>query len=291
MLVTAGQDDVVKVWDLCDGEEVGQLRGHQGHVKAIQVEDTLCLTGGADGNVRLWDLRVVEDYEDKLQKSAAESLRQGTLERIQEQDADTPTGNSPCVRTLEGHSKSVTALYYEDGCLVTGSSDKTIRQWDVTTGQCILTMDILWAISNPPPTYPVPVSPEISQGPFSPPRLRHRSSTSFSSVHYDDLLPSPGAGISGNNLLNAVSGQFAIPTPPFSDGSWEMYQDFVGGVQFWGYALASGSGDGGVRMWDSESLSVERADRSAYWSGSSNLGRSHGSGDMPSIRRDQRCQW
>ena len=25
---------------------------------------------------------------------------------------------SPCVRTLEGHSKSVTSLYYEDGCLV-----------------------------------------------------------------------------------------------------------------------------------------------------------------------------
>jgi WD40 repeat protein len=29
-LVTAGQDDVVKVWDLCDGEEVGKLRGHKG---------------------------------------------------------------------------------------------------------------------------------------------------------------------------------------------------------------------------------------------------------------------
>lgn len=41
-----------------------------------------------------------------------------------------------------------------------------------------------------------------------------------------------------------------MPTPPYADGSWEMYQDFVGGVQFWGYALCSGSGDGGVRMWD-----------------------------------------
>lgn len=29
-----------------------------------------------------------------------------------------------------------------------------------------------------------------------------------------------------------------------------MYQDFVGAVQFWGYALVSGSGDGAVRMWD-----------------------------------------
>lgn len=33
-------------------------------------------------------------------------------------DASHVEGNGPCVRTLEGHSKSVTALYYEDGCLV-----------------------------------------------------------------------------------------------------------------------------------------------------------------------------
>ncbi|KAK8845421.1 mitochondrial division protein 1 [Kwoniella newhampshirensis] len=263
MLVTAGQDDVVKVWDLCDGEEIGELRGHSGTVKALQVEDTLCLTGGADGNVRLWDLRIVEDYEERLKSQLSQLARQDPLERIAEQRAaeddddweEGPSGisqatqvgdGSPCVRTLEGHSKSVTALYYEDGCLVTGSSDKTIRQWDVATGQCVLTMDILWAISNPPP---VPAAPAPA-----PPKLSHRSSTSFGSIHYDDILPSPGAslvGMSGASLLSAVTSQnFGVPTPPYADGSWEMYQDFVGGVQFWGYALASGSGDGGVRMWD-----------------------------------------
>ena len=41
--------------------------------------------------------------------------------------------------------------------------------------------------------------------------------------------------------------------PPYADGTKEYYEDFVGGVQFWGYGLVSGSGDGAVRMWDSES--------------------------------------
>lgn len=77
-------------------------------------------------------------------------------------------------------------------------------------------MDILWAISH-------------SQ--VAPP---------------DSRLPFSGAA--------AATGTLAVPTPPYADGSWDMYQDFVGGVQFWGYGLVSGSGDGAVRMWDSECI-------------------------------------
>lgn len=253
-LVTAGQDDVVKVWDLCDGEVLGELRGHKGAVKAVQVEETLCVTGGEDGDVRLWDLRLVEDYEERLARAAESrnpldriaedkevkeksegSIRQGT-ENDEEDDQ-----RHPCVRTLEGHSKSITALYYEDSTLVTGSADKTIRQWDVTTGQCVQTMDILWAISNPTPA--IHLSPRKS-------RRKYSSASYASASAYDDLLPSLDSTGSAAEEPISLTGPFSVPTPPFSDGSWDMYTDFVGGLQFWGYALASGSGDGAVRMWD-----------------------------------------
>jgi len=134
--------------------------------------------------------------------------------KIRSSDEKSPA--DACDRVLEGHTRSVTALYFENDCLVTGASDKTLRQWDLTTGQCVMTMDILWAISHPQPSY--------------------------------------GGGPSNGLFSGAAAavGSFAVPTPPAADGSWEMYQDFVGGVQFWGYGLVSGSGDSAVRMWDSK---------------------------------------
>lgn len=228
-LVSASQEDSQpRLWDLMTGSEIGRLRGHRGAVKCIQVEDNLCLAGAEDGSVRLWDLRLVDedDWErDSLADVAEED--EGTaydgelvekpngIRSSEPSEAGTADQTGPCIRLFEGHSKAVTALYFEDECLVTGASDKTLRQWDLATGQCVMTMDILWAISHPQPTI-------------------------------------PGNGIPNHLFPSAVAsaGHFAVPTPPSADGSWDMYEDFVGGVQFWGYGLVSGSGDGAVRMWD-----------------------------------------
>jgi division protein 1 len=145
-LVSAATDDSVRVWDLCSGEEVGRLRGHKGAVKTIQTDEQLCLTAGADGDIRLWDLRLVDDYEDRLAAAMEASTRfvgkaahgesdaadagddeddelpdLDTLAKgagIRREDGEGLVEGGPCVKTLEGHSKAVSSLYYEDGCLV-----------------------------------------------------------------------------------------------------------------------------------------------------------------------------
>ncbi|KAL0576385.1 Mitochondrial fission protein [Marasmius crinis-equi] len=222
-LVSASQEESQpRVWDLFSGTEIGRLRGHSGTVKTIQVEANVCLTGSEDSTVRLWDLRKVDgedsdgwgevNLSDVVEEEGEEEGHDDEFRAngIRNTGKQKKREDPAYMRVLEGHTKAVTAMFFEDKCLVTGASDKTLRQWDLTTGQCVMTMDILWAIS-------------------------HQSAT-------------PSSSLSGSFFAGA--GTFAVPTPAYADGSWDMYEDYVGAVQFWGYGLVSGSGDGAVRMWD-----------------------------------------
>lgn len=206
------------------------------------------------------------------------------------EDNSEPAPSAARMRLLEGHSKAVTCLSYENTSLVSGSSDKTLRLWDLNTGQCVVTMDILWAISNPLPAdaemgetaQPAgPVKTDLSKSmndlPLSPAQYASQDTVDYpwntaSSPSYMTprtkktslsglrRLSSQAYGLStlAGSLPNSPSTptaslsnfNFTQATPPYADGSWEMYSDFVGGLQLWSYALASGSADGCVRMWD-----------------------------------------
>lgn len=273
-------------------QEIGRLQGHRGAVKALQVEDHVCLTGGEDGTVRLWDLRRVGEVESDTEVVSLGDISEEAEDGESQLGADEPdyehmthsngirqsqppseeSTSSACARVLEGHSKAVSALFFEENCLVTGAADKTLRQWDLATGQCVMTMDILWAIAHPPPSL--------------------SASSSFSA------MPTSSSYIPGT--ATAALGSFAVPGPPRADGSWDMYQDFVGAVQFWGYGLVSGSGDGAVRMWDSKfrdapvlfNFVAELGSTfSEDWSSTSDITWPYGSSYLSSVRPTTRHQW
>ncbi|MHC4940009.1 MAG: WD40 repeat domain-containing serine/threonine protein kinase [Planctomycetota bacterium] len=63
LLATAGQDEVVRVWDLARREVVHTLRGHAGTVYAIAFspDGTRLFSGADDTTVRVWDLKTGDE--------------------------------------------------------------------------------------------------------------------------------------------------------------------------------------------------------------------------------------
>lgn len=110
-------------------------------------------------------------------------------------------------------------------------------------------MDILWAISNP--LVSQTLSSEAPTDIYVDRADAYFSASPFSSPVSSPAKPARRAPLP-RTPSSFLGGGFGSPgMADYTDGSWERKEDFVGGVQFWGYALASGTGDGCVRMWDS----------------------------------------
>ncbi|KAK3712820.1 Mitochondrial fission protein [Vermiconidia calcicola] len=241
-MVTAALDDTVRVWDLNAGRCMGLLEGHLSSVRCLQVEDNIVATGSMDASIRLWDLsqadynpqapagpsitdkpRDAEESEDPEDAESGEGLFTPQSERDETQPRPLepqPHGNAMAdcaVFTLQAHVDEVTALNFRGSTLVSGSADKTIRQWDLEKGRCVQTLDVLWAAAQ---------ASTINQT--------------------SNATPSSGGG--EGSWWRPTSGR--MPTAE---------ADFVGALQVFDAALACGTADGMVRLWDLRSGMVHRS--------------------------------
>ncbi|KAI9660209.1 MAG: Mitochondrial fission protein [Alyxoria varia] len=234
-MVTSALDDTVRVWDLNAGRCMGMLEGHLSSVRCLQVEDNLVATGSMDATVRLWDLnqadyipppannRLNKNAEQELQSSPAESDHENEFTDAPENATPPPPTSSMqdcALHTLSAHVAEITALHFHNNTLVSGSADKTLRQWDLEKGRCVQTLDVLWAAAQ---------------------------ASTVSNPYYSG--PSTGTG------TNSTFGRqgHAERAPPDANA------DFVGAVQCFDAALACGTADGLVRLWDLRSGQVHRS--------------------------------
>ncbi|ORY95126.1 WD repeat-containing protein [Lobosporangium transversale] len=161
-MVTASRDKTTRVWDLTTFKCLGQLPGHEDYVECMQLAQHTLVTGSRDNTIRTWNLADLNHARHNSRSSSPSpsesSIRSG---HINGKSADMESEdysrssietvevlNSCWTSTLVGHTGHVTCLYYEDEKLLSGSNDKTIKEWDMTTGQCVLTMDLLWAMGT-----------------------------------------------------------------------------------------------------------------------------------------------
>jgi mitochondrial division protein 1 len=210
-MVTAALDDTIRVWDLNLGRCMGFLDGHTASVRCLQVEDNIVATGSMDASIRLWDLSRAkyEPYENRFGENREDDDDGLGFENSEEDAPPPPPANSmeECpLFVLEAHVDEVTALHLRGDTLVSGSADKTLRQWDLSKGRCVQTLDVLWASAQASAT------------------------------------------------LNQVDASWK-PTGRSHDAN----ADFVGALQCFDAALACGTADGMVRLWDLRSGQVHRS--------------------------------
>ncbi|KAI5640810.1 hypothetical protein NE865_06918 [Phthorimaea operculella] len=96
------------------------LNGHKRGIACLQYRDRLVVSGSSDNTIRLWDIecgqciRVLEGHEELVR----------------------------CISiTLNGHKRGIACLQYRGRLVVSGSSDNTIRLWDIECGQCIRVLE------------------------------------------------------------------------------------------------------------------------------------------------------
>ena len=252
-MVTAAMDDTVRVWDLNAGRCMGLLEGHLSSVRCLQIEDNIVATGSMDASIRLWDLSQADYSAQAVNQSTSLHEKANTSDEMAEAAADANSATddddvfatnksddeniasqvppepefhanamADCpLFTLQAHVAEITALHFRGSTLVSGSADKTLRQWDLERGRCVQTLDVLWAAAQ--------------------------AST---------INPSANA-TGGDANTTAGEGGWWRPTggrlPPAAES------DFVGALQVFDAALACGTADGMVRLWDLRSGMVHRS--------------------------------
>ncbi|GAB1319102.1 Mitochondrial fission protein [Madurella fahalii] len=217
LMVSAAMDDSVRVWDLNAGRCIGMLEGHTASVRTLQVQDNFVATGSMDATIRLWDLSKAH-YDPQGSSFGMDDEDEDGIafESPDDSPVDPPAGSmADCpLFTLQAHLDEVTALHFRGDVLVSGSADKTLRQWDLEKGRCVQTLDVMWAAAQA------------------------------------SALSSAAAGGGGGDM--GGTWRQTSRTPAAS-------ADFVGALQVFESALACGTADGMVRLWDLRSGQVHRS--------------------------------
>ncbi|KAK1229721.1 hypothetical protein PQX77_007215 [Marasmius sp. AFHP31] len=123
LLATCSADYSVRIIDVGSGESIATLRGHSGSVKCVAWDpenDKLLSTGGRDGDIQLWDLRLPQAEGSIASPLATIS---GAHDGLDPKSRKRKTATQTSVTNL---------VRCDDMTLVSsGSSDGLLRCWDL----------------------------------------------------------------------------------------------------------------------------------------------------------------
>ncbi|WP_313949419.1 WD40 repeat domain-containing protein [Anabaena sp. FACHB-709] len=150
-LVSASEDQTIKVWNLETAKVTTTLQGHTDTVRAIALtpDDQTLISGSADKTIKIWNLqrlrikRTLSSHAGGIWSLAISSDGQ-TLVTAHENGSiqiwNFPTGQ--LLRTIKGHQGRIfsVAMSPDGETFATGGIDKKIKIWNLYTGECLHTI-------------------------------------------------------------------------------------------------------------------------------------------------------
>ncbi|HEV7239442.1 MAG TPA: AAA family ATPase [Thermoanaerobaculia bacterium] len=141
-LVSTSVDGTISIWDLGRGERLHRLDAHRSRILALAALENTAVTGSADGTLRIWDLRTgsAQTIEAAHVGPVTGLWMEGNIVVSASLDRTIRVFDSRIAKELtvcRGHRDRITgvAIAMTDEVLYSCSDDRTIRQWDIETGE------------------------------------------------------------------------------------------------------------------------------------------------------------
>jgi serine/threonine protein kinase len=144
LLVTAGQDHTVRLWDPATGWQRAVLRGHDRDVNwaAFSPDGDTLASAGDDGAVKLWDLKTVRERQQILKaavpvigvafspdgKLLAAGLRDGTVRWW-----EFPSGRER--PSFSAHAERIESVTFSPDGRTLATCAESAKLWDAVTGK------------------------------------------------------------------------------------------------------------------------------------------------------------
>lgn len=226
-LVTGSADKSLKVWDLSSNMCIGNLIGHTGWVRSVQIDNYSVISGSGDCTMKHWDTSTLD--------------------------------SGICTSDMEftGHSGGVSALQFAQGVLVSGSADTTIKQWDMRTGTNIQTLRTSRSIRDDSCDTLIYGGSTINRDlPYTTAEFQGWSETAIEPV--DQVVSNTGGAVCSiyfwEHALAGGYGDGVIRLWDLRAGTYHReltgHSASVTAVQFDSNYIFSGSTDGRFNVWD-----------------------------------------
>ena len=289
-------DNTIKLWDTLTGENRRTLCGHHHGVWSVAFNPSgkILASGSEDYSVKLWNidtgecLQTFQGKEDEVWSVAFSPVSSASSEEIENILASVIDGfsiklwdislrdiNVKCKQIFSGHSSYIKSISFSPvsvetpqgfgKILVSAGNDRTIKLWDISSGECLQTL-----LGHVSPVRSVVFSPDgkilvsasddktvklwdVTRGECLQTLLGHSSSVRSVAV----AAPNNTSHTALNYLVASGSEDFSVKLWETSTGeclqTLRGYNNGVWSVAFSNFGsnlLASGHDDSKVRIWD-----------------------------------------